>query len=82
MCLNFTNLNSRCPKEGSLLLRIDALVDSVVGYPVMGFLDAFSGYHQIRMDLGDNEKTTFIISEGLYCYNMMSFGLKNIGVSY
>ena len=28
------------------------------------------------------EKTTFIMPHGLYCYNIMSFGLKNVGATY
>jgi hypothetical protein len=42
-------------------------------------MDAFSGYNQIHMDDTDQEKTSFIIDRGLYCYKIMPFGLKNIG---
>ena len=28
------------------------------------------------------EKTTFITPHGLFCYNVMSFGLKNVGATY
>ena len=45
-------------------------------------MDAFSGYHQIPMHPPDAEKTTFITSHGLYCYNVMPFGLKNAGATY
>ena len=45
-------------------------------------MDAFSGYNQIKMDEADQEKTSFITSQGLFCYNVMPFGLKNVGATY
>ena len=34
------------------------------------------------MDKEDQEKTAFITSQGLYCYMVMPFGLKNAGATY
>ena len=45
-------------------------------------MDAFSGYNQIKMEEADQEKTSFVTSQGLFCYKVMSFGLKNVGATY
>jgi len=82
MCIDFTDLNRACPKDSYLLPKIDKLVDSTAGHELLSFIDAFSGYHQIPMAAEDQEKTSFVIDTGLYCYTMMPFGLKNAGATY
>ena len=68
VCIDFTNLNKACPKDSYLLPRIDHLVDKTSGYQLLSFFNAFSGYHQIMMYPPDQEKTSFIIEKGTYCY--------------
>ena len=82
MCVNFTNFNSACPKDNFPLPRIDQLVDSTAGHKLLTFMDAFSRYNQIEMAKEDQEKTAFITNQGLYCYRVMPFGLKNAGAMY
>uniref|UniRef100_A0A2N9H2R1 Uncharacterized protein n=1 Tax=Fagus sylvatica TaxID=28930 RepID=A0A2N9H2R1_FAGSY len=82
VCVDFTDLNKVCPKDHFPLPRIDQLVDSAAGHDRMSFLDAFQGYHQIPMDLSDQEKTSFITPRGAFCYKVMPFGLKNAGATY
>ncbi|PKA58979.1 RNA-directed DNA polymerase like [Apostasia shenzhenica] len=82
MCVDFTDLNKACPKYFYPLPKIDRLVDSSAGYSVISFVDAFSGYHQIRMAKDDEEHTSFITDQGTFCYKVMPFGLKNAGASY
>ena len=48
----------------------------------MSFLDAFQGYHQIPLALGDQEKTIFVTPTGNYHYKVMPFGLKNAAATY
>ena len=45
-------------------------------------MDAFLGYNQILMEEEDQEKIAFVISQGLYYYKVMSFGLKNTEATY
>ena len=82
MCVDFTDLNKAYPKDSYMLPRIDQLVDSTARHKLLSFMDAFSGYNQIRMDEVDQEKTSFVTSQGLFCYKVMPFGLKNVGVTY
>jgi hypothetical protein len=81
MCVDFTNLNKACPKDSFLLLRIDLLVDSTTEHESLSFLDAFSRYNQIQMDELNKEKKAFITDRGLHCYEIIPFGLKNVGAT-
>ena len=80
--MDYTDLNDACPKDRFPLPRIDQIVDASAGHGMLSFLDTFSGYHQIPMHPPDAEKTSFITPHGLYCYNLMPFGLKNAGATY
>ncbi|XP_040361830.1 uncharacterized protein LOC121049226 [Rosa chinensis] len=40
------------------------------------------GYNQIRMNQANEEHTTFTTDKGLYCYQVMPFGLKNASATY
>ena len=82
VCVDYTDLNDACPKDNFPLPRIDQIVDASAGHGMLSFMDAFSGYHQIPMHPPDAEKTSFITHRGLYCYNVMPFGLKNAGATY
>ena len=82
MCVDFTELNQACPKDSFPLPRIDQLVDLTTGHKLPTFMDAFSGYNQIQMAEEDQEKTAFVTSQGLYCYKVMPFELKNAGATY
>ncbi|GJV72025.1 reverse transcriptase domain-containing protein [Tanacetum coccineum] len=82
MCVDFKDLNKACPKDGYPLPEIDWKVESLCGFPFKCFLDAYKGYHQIQMAKEDEEKTAFIISQGIFCYTKVPFGLRNAGATY
>ena len=60
--MDFTDLNKICPKDSFPLPRIDQMVNSTARHKLLTFMDAFSGYNQIKMAEEDQEKTTFITS--------------------
>ena len=82
MCIDFTDLNKHCPKDHFPLPRINQIVDSTAGCAHLSFLDAYSGYNQIKLKVEDQELTAFITPAGVYCYNVMTFGQKNAGATY
>ncbi|GAA0187092.1 hypothetical protein LIER_34380 [Lithospermum erythrorhizon] len=80
--MDFTSLNKAFPKDNYPLPSLGRLVDGSAGHEIFDFLDTSRGYHQILLDEGDQEKATFIIEYGLYCWRVMSFGLKNARATY
>jgi hypothetical protein len=77
MCIDYTSLNKACPKVPYPLPRIDQIMDSTSGCDLLSFLDAYSGFHQIQMSREDRKHTAFVTLDGLYCYVVMPYGLKN-----
>jgi hypothetical protein len=51
-------------------------VDSTAGSVLLCFLDCYSGYHQIALLSDDEDKAAFITPHDIYCYKVMTFGLK------
>ena len=45
-------------------------------------MDAFTGYNQIKLEETNQEKTSFVTNQGIFCYKVILFGLKNVGTTY
>src|SRR3954464_10723247 len=54
----------------------------MAGSELLCFLDAYSGYHQIKMRKSDQLATSFTTPYVTFCYVTMPFGLKNAGATY
>ena len=70
------------PERQYPFLQIGTMVDSTARHELLSFMDAFSGYNQIKMKEDDQERTSFATSQGLFCYKVMPFGLKNAEATY
>jgi hypothetical protein len=82
VCVDYTSLNKHYPKDPFPLPRIDQIIDSTTGCARLLFLDAYSGYNQIKLKKEDEEKRAFITPYGVFYYQVMPFGLKNAGATY
>jgi hypothetical protein len=82
VCVDYTSLNKHYLKDPFPLPRIDQIVDSTAECARLSFLYAYSGYNQIKLKTEDEESTTFITPYGVFCYQVMPFGLKNARATY
>jgi len=82
MCVDYTGLNKAYPKDPFPLPRMDQVVDSIAGYEALYFLDTYSGYHQIAMNLSDHPATSFITPFGAFYCTSMPFGLRNARATF
>lgn len=81
-CIDFIDLSKACPKDYFLVPSITQLVDTTARHELLSFMDAYFGYNQIRMAKIDEEKTSFVTDWDIYCYMVMSFGLRNSSAIY
>ena len=80
--MDFTDSNKACPKDCYPLLQVDILVDATIDHALISFMDVYSRKNHIGVFPEDEEKTSFITDQGMYCYKVMPFGLKNARVTY
>ena len=62
LCIDFTDINRACPKDSFPLPRMNLIVDATVGPELLSFMDSFSCYNQISMDLDGVSASTSLTS--------------------
>ncbi|GKE66100.1 hypothetical protein Tco_1520261, partial [Tanacetum coccineum] len=75
VCIDYQKLNDATRKDHFTLPFIDQMLKRLAGNEYYCFLDGFSGYFQIPIDLQDQEKTTFTCPYGTFAYRRMPFSL-------
>ena len=82
VCINYKRLNEVTRKDHFPLPFMDQLLKRIFGHPFYFFLDGYSGYFQIEIATGDQDKTTFTCPFGTYAYRRMPFGLCNAHTTF
>lgn len=75
-------MNVATKKDHFPLPFIDQILERVAGHEFYLFLDGYSDYYQIEIDLEDQDKTTFTCPFGTYAFCRMPFGLCNAPATF
>ncbi|GJW72355.1 reverse transcriptase domain-containing protein [Tanacetum coccineum] len=82
VCIDYRKLNEATAKDHFPLPFMDQMLERLAGNKYFCFLDGFSRYFQIPIDLNDQQKTTFTCHFGTYAYRRMPFGLCNAPATF
>lgn len=82
MCVYSRDFNNQCLKDSYTLPKIDQIAYETSEHEKLIFMDAYSGYNQIRMHLVDDDHITFYANNVNLCYKFMLFGPINARETY
>ena len=77
-CVDFRHLNAITAKAKYPVPVIEELLDEHTGASWFTCLDLTVGYHQIRLQEGEEPKTAFQTHSGRYEFRVMAFGLTGV----
>jgi hypothetical protein len=82
VCIDYRKLNAATRKDHFPLPFIDQIMERLAGHEYYCFLDGYSGYNQVPVDLEDQEKTRFTCLFGTFAYRHIPFGLCNVPTTF
>ena len=77
ICVDLTHLNSAVKREIHPMKSVDESLAQLGSSTTFSKLDANSGFWQIPLDDSSRLLTTFLTSEGRYCFNRLPFGISS-----
>ena len=82
VCIDYRKLNVVTRKDHFPLPFINQVLERVFGHHFYCFLDGYSDYFQIEIDVEDQKMTTFTCPFRTYAYRRMPFGLCNAPATF
>ena len=82
VCVNLKKVNATTIRDNYPLPIIEHVLERVARKEAYSFLDGFSRYNQVSIELKDQHKTAFATEWGIFAYRVMPFGLTNAPATF
>jgi len=82
LCVDTRKANAAIIRERIPIPTVNEVLENLNGSTVFSKLDLRLGFHQIELDEGSRDTTTFATHDGLFRYKRMSFGVNSAPEKY
>ncbi|CAM4676631.1 unnamed protein product [Caretta caretta] len=81
-CMDYRKLNAVTHPDNYPMPRTDELLEKLGQAQFISTLDLTKGYCQVPLDESAKERSAFITHVGLYEFNVLPFGLRNVSATF
>ena len=82
LCVDMRKANAAIIRERIPIPTVDEVLENLNGSAVFSKLDLCLGFHQIELEEGSRDITTFATHDGLFRYKRLSFGVNSAPEKY